>query len=163
MLSPKPKILRITTLIKVIVWALKLTKTLLINDQFQSSRLAHGHIKADTESGHSHCPHCCHPSRCHTSSLHHSDRHSSCCCLTTLILPQLSHSHSYDTLDHNSTLSQPSKDSRSKSKFFTRALKVYKTGPSHFSPSCLFCLGHTKLSVRHDEQVPPTPPPPLGL
>lgn len=37
MLSPKPKILRITTLIKVIVWALKLTKTLLINDQFQSS------------------------------------------------------------------------------------------------------------------------------
>lgn len=37
MMSPKPKILIITTLIKVIVWALKLTKTLLINDQFQSN------------------------------------------------------------------------------------------------------------------------------
>lgn len=98
-------------------------------------------INTHPQSGHSHCPRCCHPA------------------ITVTGIPTLLPYHIYPVstqpepfLWHQrSQLSSVTTFQRpplSQSPSPPKALKGYKTGPFHFSPACLFCSGYTKLSVR---------------
>lgn len=162
---PTSKVLIIFTFIKLITWAFKVSKTLVIKDQggsrewglvfgmqlstplycyFRSfpfhlfSEAACSAIRAEAESGHSHCLHI---------SLHHQREYSSsCCCLTlSILLSTLSRGHGDQDFSGHSLPKTPHP-----TKVLRRALKILQNWALLLLSFCLFCSGDTKLPARND-------------